>query len=276
MPSTDPDSDPPPARARSFGTRLQDGWERAREHLPLAAIPAVSSLLAIDNVRRVLSFHGYHFGVTFRFPSALPDLWTFVSLPSQGSGIHVSPTLFVLPVLILARAVLVAGLLGSVHEILRTGRYDFAGNVRRYFVPVVGFVALVRAVELVAFTFVAAVLPLALALLPVFFVLSYLFYATPYLLVVADLSVGEALGRSYEWAVSGGPYFSYGAGYLLFVAVVSLVGTVLVVNSGAVGVLVGTLASAPVALALAFATTEFVVEMIDAERGPPSDRTGPV
>ena len=101
------------------------------------------------------------------------------------------------------------------------------------------------------------------ALVPAFLVLSYLFYATPYLLVVADAPVGEALGRSYEWALAGGPYFAYGVAYLLFVAAVSAAGTVVVVNLGAVGILLGAVASAPVALALTFATTEFVAEMTD-------------
>ena len=79
--------------------------------------------------------------------------------------------------------------------------------------------------------------------------LSYLFYATPYLLVVADASVGEALGWSYEWALAGGSYFTYGAAYLLAVAAASLVGTAVVVNLGALGIGLGAIVSAPVALA---------------------------
>lgn len=262
-------SDPPPDDPRSFGDRFGDGWGRALDDLPLAAVPLVAGLLDVDNVRRVLAFRdGVHFGVAFRFPSALPDLWSFVSVPNLGSGFHVSPALYLLPVLIPIQAALVAGLLGSVREILLTGGYDFSRNVRRYFAPVLVFVALVRLVGLAAFS-VAAVVPVAplllLVLFPAFVVLSYLFYATPYLLVVADASVGEALSRSYAWAMAGGPYFSYGAGYLLFGAAVSVVATAVVVNLGALGVLVGVFATAPVALALTFATTEFVAERADAD-----------
>ncbi|WP_137287080.1 hypothetical protein [Halorussus salinisoli] len=273
MPSTDPtpdDSSTPPD-SRSFGTRLAVGWERAMGNLALALVPLLSSLLASDNVRRVRSAEGYNFGVAFRFPSALPDLWTFVSLPGREPGVHVSSTLWLLPVLIPVQAALVAGLLGSVRELLRTGQYDFAANVRRYFLPVVVFVALVRLVGFGAVTVTAVAPPLGLLFVLGFLLLSYLFYATPYLVVVADASVAEALARSYDWALAGGPYFAYGAGYLVFVVAISLVASAFVVNLGAVGVLVGAVTSAPIALALTFATTEFVADVDGAETSSPSE-----
>jgi hypothetical protein len=271
MPSTDVPPNSPPPDSNSFVARVEDGWQRTLDHPSLAFVPAVSSLLAVDNVRRVLEFRGGHFGLTFRFPSALPDLWTFVSVPSEGSGVHVSPSIFLLPVLVIVQSVLVAGLFGSVHEVVQTGRYDFAENAKRYFAPVLVYQALVAAASFATFGVLAATGPLALLLVPAFFVLSYLFYATPYLLVVADASVGEALGRSYEWALAGGSYFTYGAAYLLFVTAVSLVGTAVVVNLGALGIALGAIVSAPVALALTFATTEFVAQLAD-ETKPPDAR----
>lgn len=267
MPSTDAPPNLSTPDSRSFVERLEDGWERALDHLALAVVPLVSSLLAVDNVRRVLEYRGAHFGLTFRFPTALPDLWTFVSVPSEGPGVHVSPTLYLLPVLILAQSVLVAGLLGSIFEILQTGEYDFPANATEYFAPVLVYQALVGAASFATFGVAVAAFPLAALLVPAilvaFLVLSYLFYATPYLLVVADDSVDEALGRSYEWALAGGPYFAYGGSYLLFVVAVSLVGTAVVVNLGPIGILLGAVVSAPVGLALTFATTEFVTEMAD-------------
>ncbi len=235
-------------------------------NLPLALVPLLSSLLAPENVRRVLAAEDLNFGIAFRFPAALPDLWSFVSLPSQPAGVHVSPTVWLLPVVIPLHAALVAGLVGSASQAIRTGRYDFSQNVRRHFVPVLVFVALVRAVGFGAVTLTALAPPFVLLTVPLFLLLSYLFYATPYLLVVADDSVGDALARSYDWAVAGGPYLSYAGGYLLTVAAVSAFVSAFVVNLGVVGIGVGAVVTAPVALALTFATTEFVADLAD-ERG---------
>ncbi|UPW00160.1 hypothetical protein M0R88_16805 [Halorussus gelatinilyticus] len=265
MPSTDAPETPPDGE--SFGTRLANGWERAMDDLPLAVVPLVSSLLAADNIRRVRAAEGVNFGITFPFPPALTDLWTFVNVPSGGPGVHVSPGLAFLPVRILVEAVLVAGLLGSVGALLRTGRYDFADAARRYFAPMLGYVALVHLVTLSTVVFTVVSPLLLVFLLPVLLVLKYLFYATAYLVVVADESLGDALARSYRWATAGGPYFSYAAGFLLFAALLSVVTSAVVVNLGVLGVVVGAVATAPVALALTFATTEFVADLDARERG---------
>ena len=261
MPSADSNS--PVVERRSFATRLGAGWERAVDHLPLAAIPVLSSVANVDGVRRALASDGVHFGLAFRFPPALADLWTFVSLPSQGPGIHVTPALRYLPVLVVVQSVLVAGYLGSVGDVLSTGEYDFARNVKRYFLRVLAYETLVWLPGIAVFGLGLAAGPLALVALPAYFVLGYLFYATPYLFVVADASLGEALGRSYGLALAGGPYFSYAVGYLLFVVGVSVFATPVAVNLGMVGVVVGTALAAPVALAATFATTEFVAELTD-------------
>ncbi len=265
MPSTDVPETPPDGK--SFGERFEDGWNRATDNLPLAVVPFASSLLAADNIRRVRAAEGVNLGLSFSFPSALPDLWTFVNVPSSGSGIHVSPTVALLPVRILAEALLVAGLLGSVGALVRTGRYDFADETREHFVPMLKYVALVNLVTFSTVGF-AVVSPLLLFLLvPALLVLKYLFYATAYLVAVADESLGDALGRSFRWASAGGSYLSYGVGYLLFAALVSVVTSGFVVNLGVVGIVVGAAVTAPVALALTFATAEFVADVDARERG---------
>jgi len=261
MPSTDA-----PATESSFTERLESGWELATDHLPLAVVPLVSSLTSVGDVERALAAPGWHAGIALGLPVAPPDLWSFVSLPSREPGLHVSPTLPVLPLLVAMQAALVAGLLGSVHQLLSTGSYDFARNVRRYFVRVLGYELLVWAVGLAAVGIGAIALPLAVLAIPGYFVLAYLFYAAPYLLVVEDLGVADALARSYGWASTGGPYLSYAVGYAVFTAIVSVVATVVAVNAGPFGVLVGALATAPVALALTVATTGFVADMAAAER----------
>ncbi|WP_134671971.1 hypothetical protein [Halorussus marinus] len=189
-----------------------------------------------------------------------------MSLPSRGPGLHVSPTLSLLPMVVAVQAALVAGLLGSVHQLLSTGTYDFVRNVKRYFVRVLGYQLLVFGVALAGVAIGAVAGPLLVLAIPGYFVLAYLFYAAPYLLVVEDLGVGAALARSYEWATAAGPYLSYAVGYAVFTAIVSVFVTVVAVNFGPVGILVGAVATAPLALALTVATTEFVADMAAAER----------
>ena len=252
---------------RSFTARFGAGWERASDHLPLAAVPVVSSVLNVDAIRRVAAFEGGHFGVKFPFPTTVADLWTFVSLPNQGPGVHISSALWLFLALLVVQSALVAGYLGSVADLLRADEYDFVGNVRRYFLPVLGWQALISTPTFALVGLGLAAGPLVLLAIPLYFVAAYCFYATPYLLVVEGAGLAAALSRSLDWALSGGPYFSFALGYLVFGAVVSAVVTPVVVNLGAVGVVVGAALTAPVALALAFATTEFVADLA-AENSP--------
>ena len=259
-PAGDALDDPSPGD-RSFTTRFEAGWKRANENLPLAAVPVVSSLLNVDAIRRVVAYDGGHFGVKFPLPMTIADLWTFVSLPNQGPGVHVSPTLWLLPVVVAVQSALVAGYLGSVRDLLEGAEYDFAANARRYFLPMLGWQVLVSVPTYALVGLGMAAGPLVLLLIPFYFVAAYLFYATPYLLVVADAGLGEAVSRSLEWGFSGGSYFSFAAGYLLFGVALSVVLSPFVVNLGAIGIVGGLALSAPVALALAFATVEFVAEL---------------
>lgn len=253
-------------RTTEFYPRLVAAWARLDECLPLVAIPFLGTFLAIDDVRRAVTTSGFHLGFAFRFPAAMPTLWTFVSLPSRGPGVHVSSTVYLIPAVLLVKSALTAGLIGSLEQVLETGSYRFATNVRRYFGRFLVYEVLVWALFAPVLLLGVAGSILVLFTLPLFVAVSYLFYATPYLLVTEDLGVVEALSLSYRLAVAGGAYFEYGIGHLLFVLVVSLVGTVIATNLGIGGVVLGAALSAPLCVALAAATLDFVAEL---------DGTGP-
>lgn len=252
--------------------RLADGWDRALEHPPLWSVPAVTALLATDKIGRILAFEGGHVGVRLALPVDVVDLWAFVSVPADGASLWLSmPTgspvaLVAVPVAVVVRAALGAGYFGSIREAAETGEYDFVANARRHFAPFLLYaflpvLALLPLVVVVEGRGTQAVLPFVVLLLPLVLVLSYLFYATPYLVVLRETDLVTAARASYGFAVDGGPYARYAAGFAGFVLAASLVLTAVVVNLGAVGIVLGIGLGAPLGLACNAATMRFVADI---------------
>lgn len=252
-----------------FTTRLADGWARALGHLPLAAVPLVTALIATDKVERILDASGGHVGFRVSLPVDVVDVWAFVSVPSEGASVEVGlPVGFPLstvlvPAAIVLRAALAAGYFGGIRGALSTGEYEFAANVRRHFVPFLLYTVAPVLATLPLFALATSgggrtLLPAVVVLLPVVLLLSYLFYATPYLVVLRETDVVSAARASYRFAVAGGPYARYAVAFGAFVLVASLVVTAIVVNLGPVGIVLGVVGGAPVGLACNVATMEFV------------------
>lgn len=260
-----------------FTVRLSRGWSAALDHLPLALVPLVTALLATEKIRRVVGFHGRHVGLRLGLPVGVVDLWQFVSLPGNAAGVgfplpSARPlALVVVPLAVLVQAALAAGYFGSLEGALTAGEFDFPENVRQHFVPFLGYtlipLVVVLPIAVVGLGGPRSVPPLVIVLVPAFVVAAYLFYATPYLVVLRDLGLVDAARRSYQLATAGGPYLRYAAGYAGFVLALSLVTTAVVVNLGLVGVAVGIVALAPVGLAANAATLRFVADVDD---GSPS------
>lgn len=109
----------------SFTTRLQDGWDKSLEHLPLAIVPVVTALLNSEKLGSTLATDGFHFGVKLGIPFSIVDLWTFVDPPSQGATVNIGVPLVGFPLALLAiplavviQAALGAGYFGSIEEAL--------------------------------------------------------------------------------------------------------------------------------------------------------------
>jgi hypothetical protein len=261
----------------SFVDRLADGWERALAHLPLALVPLTTALLNTDKISKVLAADGTNFGIRLGLPATVVDLWQFVSVPNEGVSIGVSGqltaplVLLSLPVVVAVQAVLAAGYFGSIHDVLATGSYDFVANARRYFVPFLVYtlvpVLLLLPLVLLGLGGGRALVPLVVVFIPVVIAVGYLFYATPYLVVLRETDIVTAARASYALALDGGPYLSFALGFAAFVLLGSLVVTAIVVNLGAVGILLGVVGMAPVGLAANVATMRFVG---DIDPGSPS------
>lgn len=262
-----------------FTTRLTDGVERALDHLPLALIPLLTALLNTEKVGAVLTHDGFHVGLRVGNPISVLDLWTFVDPPTQGATVNIGVpfvgfplALVVIPLGVIIQAGLSAGYLGSIEQALSTGSYTFEANVREFFLPFL----LLAVIPLVVFLPLAVLglgggagvlAPLVILLIPLMFLLGYLFYATPYLVVLREMDLLSAARRSYELALDGGPYFTYFIAFMLFVLVVSPFASLLVVNVPIVGLVIGLVGSAVLGLAGNIATMRFVA---DVDPGSPS------
>lgn len=254
-----------------FTTRLADGWEQGLEHVPLALVPLATALMATEKIHRVASFQGAHFGLRLGLPVGVVDLWQFVSIPNETVSVGLPLpdalplVLVVLPVAVALQAALGAGYFGSIETALSAGSFDFVASVRRYFIPFLGYtlvpVAVVAPLMVLGLASRRALFPVVVFFVPLFIVAAYLFYATPYLVVLRDDGLVAAIQGSYAMAVEGGPYLRYAAGYAGFVVVVSLVATAVVVNLGLIGVALGAVAGAPVGLACNVATMRFVADL---------------
>lgn len=256
----------------SFTTRVENAWNRASQHLVLALVPAFTALLNIEKIEKVLRFDGMHTGFKFALPTSVVDLWQFTSVPNTGltvsAGIPLTlpEALLIVPLGFVLTPILMAGYFGSLRDILTSETFDFAANARAYFWQFL-FYELVPVVLLSPLLLAAigggprALGPLFVIFLPAVLIGSYLFFATPYLMVLRETGLVLAAKRSYEFAIGGGAYLQFALGYAGFVVVASLLVTTVVVNLGAIGILLGTLGVAPLGLTLNLATMKFVADI---------------
>jgi hypothetical protein len=262
-----------------FTTRLSSGLSRASEHLVLALVPVLFALLDTNKMLAITSFDGGHVGVRLGVPFPVVTVWQFVSVPQSGANVETGIPVEALPlaavtvpVLLVVQAAVTAGYYGSLGNALDGAPYDFVGNSRRYLLPFLVLTAL-------PFLFVlplalgvlgdagltgrsgAAALALVVPAAVLVLVAAYLFYGTPYLLVLRDTGLLDAARASYSLATAGGPYLAYTAGFALFVLLVSPVATAIVVNVPLVGLPVGILAGGVLGLAANFATMRFFADL---------------
>lgn len=260
----------------TFTARIADGWERAGENISLILVPILLAVMQTDSIRQILTYDGVHVGFKFGVPASVVTIWQFVSLP--GSGFTANPGLplsapfatLVIPGVILLRAGLSAGYFGTIAADLLDRHEGFVMSVLTYFVPflvitVLPYVVLVPlALGLFGFGSLGgggAMVGAVLLLIPAFIAAGYLFWATPYLIVLRRTGVVAAARGSYKLAVGGGAYLSYTIGYLALVFFASMIMTAVVVNVPAVGIPFGILIGGFLGLTLNITTMRFVADI---------------
>lgn len=222
-------------------------YDRATEvtlgSLRLAAVPAAATLLSFSKITRALETDSVG-GVVFPFPSGLPTLWTYVSLPNGPTGGAggaplsgpLSGPLFVVAFLsgLLLTSALEAGFLGSLSRRIDGSRPAFVESARRFTLRIAG-ANLLRAALVFAALPLLVVPPVALV---VVLVVTYLTYGLSFVVVVRDERLSEAIATTVGLALGGGSYAAYGLTHLLVGAVCSFALTGFVLNGGPLAVLV--------------------------------------
>ena len=267
----------------SFRSLLRVGWRRSEAVRWLAVVPLCWSLAQVDAVTRTVGFDGYSVGVRFPVPSGLPTLWTFARVPATGIVVDgplgtggILPPYVGLAVPVVLGGLLTAGYLGELHAAMTaTHRRGFVENVARYGVQQMLYAGLVALVGLAVVELASASSGVVLLAFPAFFVLGYLFYATPFLLVTEERSLVGALERSYGLAVDGGAHVSLFVGYLLWGALVSVPVTLVFTNLGLPGVVLGASVTAPACLAFSAATLAYLDGVDGGGLGNAADTDGP-
>ncbi|WP_265109631.1 hypothetical protein [Halosolutus halophilus] len=164
-------------------------------------------------------------------------------------------------------AVLAAVYVGGLDRRLRGDPAAIVACAREYAPRFVlyNLVAIGAILLLVPFALVSPVL-LILAL-PAVVVVGYLFYAVPFLFVVADAPFVEAFRLSYGFAVGERAYLAFGLWHV-GVAVVSSIVLSLLVSAGGGGFLFALALAVLLSVVLTAATVSFLRELVDAKAEP--------
>lgn len=263
-------------KKRPFVTHIRRAWDHAQELAPLALIPIVLSMLDRDSIVAVLSqTEGTDFDIQFPYPGPFTDSWSFTTVPTVETATVTGPgaEFISVPIGGLSVALLIgwlfvwAVLIAMLFAIYIAGidrRFDEdpirpADAVSRY-----GGRFLMYALAIVGVGFVVFLLgtlfgPAGFLLAAVsVLALGYTFYAVPFLFVAADAQFMDAVKRSFNAATGFGEYLRFFVGHLLVGAIISLPASLIVANTGIIGLVVAIAVLGPLALLFTAATYSFV------------------
>jgi hypothetical protein len=258
----------------SFTDRLSDATDQLgrRDLWAYAVVPLLLGALNWNKIHDVLTDPSdFRIGLSFALPVPVTDPWSFVSTPTNGVEVAGGPNVVgaaVLAGLLVLQGPLLAAYLGGLRHRLAGDDVGWAGALRRYWLRLLGFAAVLLAMNLPPALFVLAGSAgpvLVLLWLVVLVVLGYLFYAAPYLVVLHDVGLPRALSWSVSLALGEDPYLRYALGYVGVAIALSIPATLVVTNVPILGIVLGVVGLAPVGLLFDTTTLLFVADLTDAD-----------
>jgi hypothetical protein len=261
----------------SFTDRLSDAADQLGSRR-LWAYAVVPFLLAALNVNKILDVvtdpSDFRVGVSFALPVPITDPWSFVSTPTTGVEVAGGSNVFgaaVLAGILVLQGPLLAGYLGGLRHRLAGDDIGLFDALGRYWLRLLGFAIVLLAMNFPPVLFVLvggvgdAVPILALLWLVLLVALGYLVYAAPYLVVLHDTGLLEALSRSASLALRDEAYLRYALAYLGTAIALSIPATLIVTNVPILGIVLGVVGLAPIGLLFDTATLLFVADLTDAK-----------
>jgi hypothetical protein len=262
-------------------TALQQAVTHARKLAILALVPFLVAVLRWRDLVRTGTDPSTVFSITFPTPHSFISLWSFVNAPTGvGDGVGggtlpviIGVSLGALFLVSLAAYVVIsgavlAGYLGSIADGIATGSFDFVANVRRYARPMIAYEALMI-LALLGFILGLASIPVLFPIVAIgLFVLAYLTYLTPYLVVVVDLGIVEAFKRSVELTTQRSEAGVAFVGFVIVGALLSVPLSALAYGNGIAGAVVAAGLAAPVGLVASVAFVVFTRGLTGVARDP--------
>lgn len=250
-------------------TALQRTVASARRLSVLAVVPFVVAVLRWRDLTATAAATATQYSVTFPTPHSFISLWSFVNAPTDTSAGSTGDVplvvdvgfgiLFVvaLSIYVGLSGLLLAGYLGSIAEGVASGAFDFEANVRQYARSMVVYEALWILV-LLGLASGALWVPVALPVMVVgLFIAAYLTYLTPYLIVVGDRGLVDAVRRSVALTTQRRAAAVAFAGFVAAGAVFSVPVSMLVYGNGITGAVFAAALTAPAG----FLASVFFVEL---------------
>ncbi|MFB6189086.1 MAG: hypothetical protein ABEI57_04310 [Halapricum sp.] len=242
---------------------IAQGYSITKRHLLWALVPLVTSLLSVVSIHQTLEISGVYVRPTLSFPGPIVDLWTIVAVPLDGVGslLH-SVLVATLPLSAVLTGLIAGAYLGSLDDLLDHERPSFRRNLVRYGVRLGLYSLLWDGASAAAIGVMILSLPLGIAAFVVYLLVTYRLWATPYLVVAADLSLSAALRRSWRLSAGGGPYRQFSLYFLATTLLLSIPRTYGVVTYAPTGLVVGALVLAPIAMTMSVASLGFVKSLV--------------
>lgn len=236
--------------------------------IALSIVNIILSLLDFEAINRALSFRGIHIGFKFHLPTIIVRLWDLVSLPG-GQGYSATTQLVPvegMPMILVILFMLLLMLLTSIVAYI---------YLRIIVVKAIGREVPLNYIRIIdLFLFQLLIMALMLLIVPIafaniatgilFFILMliiyYFIYATPFIIVIHDKGVMEALKQSISLAMRG-EYLGFTLIYIVVTLILSPMYTILVVDGKIAGLIISLPLAGITGLWLTTATTLMIIEL---------------